>query len=119
MKALIASLLVMSSSAGFANQICTDVPEGMKFDDIKVNFDGSKTYYNPQVHVEGDYALVSGSETSAKGLCNALDLTYVSARTTIYPMGPVAILDKDGSLLALSSSERSYLSRLLCAEPKL
>ncbi len=42
MKILITFLLVAFSSVAFGKEICTEVPEGTKFDDVKVNFDGSK-----------------------------------------------------------------------------
>ncbi|MCJ8277632.1 MAG: hypothetical protein HRT44_10810 [Bdellovibrionales bacterium] len=114
MKSIISVLIIMLASTTYATEICMDVPSGVEFDDIKMNFDGSKTYVNPQLYVEGDYTHVIGTTFSATGFCEVVDMKYVRHESVQeFPAKLYAAVDDKGNYTGLF--EDSWrVSTVLC-----
>lgn len=102
--------------AANAKDIIVTVPdEGVTFDKIDVNFDGSKTITGPKVFVNGSYTPLADTRNSATGLCSLFKSdSYIKATSDIVSEGTILTdVTSDGKIYTILTARGEPASEVL------
>lgn len=106
--------LIVSSLAGAAQakQVCVQVPEGLQYDSMIANFDGSVSIKSPQVRVSG--ALVKLQSNSGRGMCYLLGKELVAVSRIDSSSERSVLLSDTGQLLTIPGFYLTAIDEILC-----
>ncbi|KYG63744.1 hypothetical protein AZI86_13040 [Bdellovibrio bacteriovorus] len=110
MKIALLAITFLFTNAAAAAEFCQQIPDGISYDQISNNFDGSVYFKTPKVFVSGTYLPLRYSN----GFCTLVNKKFVSAKLTRSSKDLYSVeLDNQGNLVDIYK-DANYIEWLIC-----
>jgi hypothetical protein len=110
------ALIVAAPVTALAAQVCMEVPDGVTYESIQTNFDGSVTITTPKVFVNGAYVYLFPEGNTGVGFCKFLDKAIVQfSQDYLEDSAVAAYMDTKGRFAGTTSAVK-FIDRISCRE---
>jgi len=110
MKSVLLAVALLGATSAWGAEFCQDIPDGIAYDEISNNFDGSVYFKTPKVFVGGTYMPLRYSN----GFCTLVSKKKVAAEMAYASNSINSVeLDDKGNLVNIYTDTR-FIDWIVC-----